>query len=84
MSDLTMLQKDNNGVFPSDRIREVIDGRKDIKLHGSRDMPIWGNEYNDQAPEYDYFTTGEIGNVEDFIAKRIDALTEYLKSIQKK
>ncbi|MGB8892921.1 MAG: cytochrome c [Pseudolabrys sp.] len=41
-ADLTMLAKNNNGVFPYKAITEVIDGRKVLKAHGTREMPIWG------------------------------------------
>ncbi len=50
--DLTVLAKNNNGVFPFRTVYQVIDGRqpiksgtKPIKAHGPRDMPIWGNRY---------------------------------------
>ncbi len=82
LSDLTLIQRNNNGVFPRDKVAAVIDGRLWVKKHGPRDMPIWGNEYNDRAPELDYFTTGMYGT-EEFVAKRVHALVEYLKSIQK-
>ena len=41
-SDLTMLAKNNKGVFPYKAITEIIDGRKAFKAHGTREMPIWG------------------------------------------
>jgi mono/diheme cytochrome c family protein len=46
--DLTMLAKQNNGVFPFNSVYEIIDGRKTVIAHGTRDMPIWGDRY---APE---------------------------------
>jgi mono/diheme cytochrome c family protein len=40
-ADLTILAKNNNGVFPSDRVYQVIDGRSStIGSHGTREMPI--------------------------------------------
>ena len=44
-ADLTILAKTNDGVFPVNAIYEVIDGRKAIKAHGTREMPIWGFRY---------------------------------------
>jgi hypothetical protein len=29
-------------VFPSERTLEVIDGRRDVGEHGTREMPVWG------------------------------------------
>jgi mono/diheme cytochrome c family protein len=41
-TDLTKLSDANNGVFPSERLYEVIDGRREMWAHGTRDMPVWG------------------------------------------
>ena len=42
--DLTMLAKNNNGVFPTNAVYEAIDGLKAIPAHGTREMPIWGDD----------------------------------------
>ena len=39
-ADLTKIQKNNSGVFPFDRLYEVIDGREAVGAHGPRDMPV--------------------------------------------
>lgn len=44
-TDLTVLAKKNGGVFPISVIYEIIDGRKVIKAHGTREMPVWGYRY---------------------------------------
>lgn len=85
-ADLTMLQKNNNGVFPFDRVYMTIDGRvegKEVLAHGPRDMPIWGGEYNRKAATYyaDYYRERD---VEAFIKGRILALTSYIYSLQAK
>ena len=81
--DITLLQKNNNGVFPYDRVYEVIDGRRTPAAHGSRDMPIWGNEYNAKAADYysDYIREY---NAEGFVRGRILALINYIYSMQVK
>jgi mono/diheme cytochrome c family protein len=40
--DLTVLAKNNGGVFPFSNVYEVIDGRKAVAAHGTREMPAWG------------------------------------------
>jgi len=45
-SDLTVLAKNNDGVFPFVKIFHVIDGRQIIGGHGSREMPIWGQRFS--------------------------------------
>jgi mono/diheme cytochrome c family protein len=47
--DLTTIQQRNGGVFPTDRIVEIIDGRQTLKGHGQRNMPIWGTTYTEKA-----------------------------------
>ncbi len=44
--NLTQLAKKNGGVFPLYSVYEKIDGRQEVKAHGSRDMPIWGYRYS--------------------------------------
>ncbi|MBK8117793.1 MAG: c-type cytochrome [Sulfuritalea sp.] len=50
--DLTGLAKANNGVFPFDRVFQVIDGRQEVKAHGPRDMPVWGRAFNRQSSAF--------------------------------
>ena len=69
--DLTVLAKNNNGVFPLDRVIQVIDGRQQIKAHGPREMPVWGNSFrlHDTGPT---------------AASRIKRLAEYLELLQER
>ena len=70
-ADLTILAKNNNGVFPYDMVYQVIDGRNStIGSHGTREMPIWGYRF---------------GPAEAFRFKqRILAVIDYLKRLQEK
>lgn len=70
-ADLTILAKNNNGMFPYDTVYKIIDGRNStITSHGTREMPIWGYR---------------IGPREAFRFKnRILAVIDYLKSVQEK
>jgi len=83
MPDITMLQKANGGVFPYDRVYQMIDGRLEVKAHGTRDMPIWGNEYNAKAAEYysDYIRQY---NAEGFVRGKLLALINYIYSLQQR
>ncbi len=90
-ADLTVLAKKNNGVFPFDSVYQIIDGRKAIAAHGTRDMPIWGDRY---SPD----TTGILGvwprsipsdirptiDPETIVRLRILAVIDYLNRIQEK
>jgi mono/diheme cytochrome c family protein len=80
-TDLTVLAKNNAGVFPFDRVYNVIDGRLDIRAHGPADMPIWGTEYSVKAAEA-YFDVPY--HPETYIRTRMLALTEYIARLQAK
>ena len=47
--DLTTLAKKNKGIFPLNAIYDIIDGRREIGAHGTRDMPVWGHRYMPSA-----------------------------------
>jgi mono/diheme cytochrome c family protein len=82
-ADLTVLSKNNGGVFPFNRTYEVISGATDVVGHGSRNMPIWGNYYNDQAPS-ELGPSYRQSDVRAFSRARILALVEYISTLQAK
>ncbi len=47
-ADLTTLAKRNNGVFSSDALYKMIDGREATRTHGGVEMPIWGCRHSSQ------------------------------------
>jgi mono/diheme cytochrome c family protein len=72
-SDLTGLARRNDGQFPEDYVRKVVDGRDFQQLaHGSVEMPVWGSHYQRSL----------LALSEARIKDRIDALVVYLESIQ--
>ncbi len=73
-TDLTRLAKENGGVFPAERMREVVDGRADVAAHGGREMPVWGDTF--VWPEKDTPKRREE------VQHRIGELVAYLESIQ--
>lgn len=75
-ADLTQISKRNNGTFPFWKTYRVVDGREDIKGHGSRDMPIWGAEFRSQS------TSSPMAQTQ--VRGRILELLYYLQSIQTK
>jgi mono/diheme cytochrome c family protein len=78
---LKVLSKNNGGVFPFDRVYQIIDGRTAVKGHGSGEMPIWGNSYKaDSVKTHGAF----FGNyyAEDAIRARILSLIDYLHTLQ--
>lgn len=78
--DITKLSKLNAGKFPEERVTEVIDGRADVKVHGMRDMPVWGDWFNAEAVSQDTDREARELVVQD----RIQSLVGFIKSIQVK
>jgi hypothetical protein len=77
--DLTTLQTRNNGVFPRERLRRIIDGRGDIEIHTDREMPVWGQLFKRDAEEG---VGGADGN-EATIEQRIETLIDFIASFQR-
>lgn len=74
--DLTLLSKKHNGEFPFWKIYRVIDGRENVKGHGTTDMPMWGDEFRLEA--------GGGTMLQTEVRGKILALVYYLQSIQEK
>jgi mono/diheme cytochrome c family protein len=75
--DLTVLSKNNGGVFPADRVYKSIDGRNGIPSHERFDMPFWGTTFQSEGQE---FTPAS----EAAVRARIKKIVDYVKSIQEK
>lgn len=75
-ANLTQIAKKNEGEFPFWKVYGIIDGREDVKAHGTRDMPIWGEEFRRQASSSPTAASEARG--------RILELVYYLQSIQEK
>jgi len=71
--DLTQLAKKNNGVFPFDKVAAMIDGRQSTRMHGTPDMPVWGEIFA--------MTKGSDAPNAESAVKRI---TNYVWSLQAK
>jgi mono/diheme cytochrome c family protein len=72
--DLTRLSQRNGGAFPAIHVRTTITFGADdlLPAHGSKTMPIWGPIFHEI--EFDQ----DLGNV------RLENITKYLESIQRK
>ena len=71
--DLTQFTRRNGGVFPSEQVYRIVDGR-DVMSHGDREMPVWGDAFR--------MTTG--GGGAAAVKSRIDAIVRYLAGIQER
>ena len=80
-TSLTVLAKKNNGVFPFQQVYDVIDGVDMLKVHGTRDMPVWGERYATEIiRQY-----GEFGTEHpETVRCRILALVFFLATMQER
>jgi len=68
--DLTTFATRNGGVFPSERVRQIIDGTG-VPAHGDREMPVWGA----------LFKRSDSGGD---AAARIEAIVRFLQGLQQR
>lgn len=80
--DLTVLARNNRGVFPFDRVYQTIDGRQEVAAHGPREMQVWGRVFSMQSSIY--FENYPPHDVESAARSRILSLTEYVYRLQAK
>lgn len=71
--DLTRFAARNGGIFPTERVRRIIDGRE-VASHGDREMPVWG----------DAFRSTHDGFASATVEARIAAIVRYLEAIQER
>ncbi len=79
-ADLTQLSRKNGGKFPAERVAQIIDGRQDVKIHGPRDMPVWGDWFDVEAESPGLRASER----EMVVQERIKALLVYLETLQVK
>jgi mono/diheme cytochrome c family protein len=74
-ADLTRIAARRAGSFPAAEVVEIVDGRRTVAAHGSREMPVWGAVFSTRIPEP--------STEEDVAQGRLLILAEYLRSIQR-
>lgn len=77
--DLTMLSARNNGRFPREKLRRVIDGREDIRNHVDREMPVWGLIFQMGTDE----GFGGADAVSSTVRQRIERLIDFIETLQR-
>ena len=71
-TDLTVLSRNNSRRFPDEKVMKILRGDQGVVAHGTKDMPVWGNVFNNMTSDLQLVQT------------RLHALREYLESIQQK
>jgi mono/diheme cytochrome c family protein len=78
-ADLTQITKHHGERFPRQEICDIIDGGKRLPGHYNFNspMPLWGLSFQLRGKEYS-------DESEEAVKRRINALVDYLESIQEK
>ena len=74
-TDLTGLSEANDGAFPEARVQAVIDGQAEVRSHGQREMPVWGDVF--------LWPDGDTPERREVVKRKLGELISYLKSIQR-
>jgi Cytochrome C oxidase, cbb3-type, subunit III len=75
-SDLTQLAKQGGGQLDEPKLLSFIDGRRSVKEHGPREMPVWGAVFDEELKTQAYREYAGL------LQSRV--LADYVKSIQEK
>lgn len=73
-ANLRLLGARYGNPLPAAKIADFIDGRAAVAAHGDRDMPVWGERFNDM--------TAEGSQRERAVKDRLAKIIGYLQSIQ--
>jgi mono/diheme cytochrome c family protein len=73
--DLTLLKKNNKGIYPMDRVILAIDGRRKLRSYGDPKMPVWGESFSREVREPK--------SAEAVTGVKIKALAEYVATLQR-
>ncbi len=76
-ADLTLIERKNGGVFPTQEVIDTIDGRKKIPSHERFDMPFWGVNFQEEGKEFTPESEAKSN-------ARIQAIVTYVETIQVK
>jgi mono/diheme cytochrome c family protein len=73
--DLTLLKKNNKGIYPEDEVIVAIDGRRKIRSHGDPKMPVWGATFGREVKDP---KSGEVT-----VGLKEKAVAEYVATLQR-
>lgn len=74
-TNLTLLRKNNKGIFPMPRVMTSIDGSRMVRAHGDREMPVWGEVFRKEVEGAKYEGTTTL--------LKIKIIAEYIATLQR-
>lgn len=73
-ANLTGIAARNRGVFPTDVVSRIVDGRRVLRTHGDSAMPVWG----------DVFSLSGNPDTDKAAAEKIRAVVSHVESLQQR
>lgn len=73
--DLTLLKKNNKGLYPMAKVMSAIDGSRAVRAHGDREMPVWGEIFRKEAEPAKYTELTSL--------LKIKMIAEYVATLQR-
>jgi len=73
--DLTLLKKNNKGIYAEDEVIVAIDGRRKLRSHGDPKMPVWGESFSREVKDP---KSGEVT-----VDLKEKAIAEYVATLQR-
>jgi len=75
LPDLSLLKKNNKGVFPFSGVMASIDGSRVVRGHGDPAMPVWGEVFRKELEPQKYHEL-------TFLLK-VKIIAEYISTLQR-
>ena len=73
--DLTLLKKNNKGIYPMSKVMSAIDGSRAVRAHGDREMPVWGEIFRKETDPEKYTELTSL--------LKIKLIAEYVATLQR-
>jgi mono/diheme cytochrome c family protein len=78
VTDLTQIKKENDGKYSANDVAKAVDGREQVRGHGMREMPVWGDVFQTSVAD----PSAADGGGEERARTKIHELVLYLETIQ--
>jgi len=73
--DLTVLKKNNRGIYPLQKVMSAMDGSRAVRGHGDRQMPVWGEVFRKEIEKEKYTELTSL--------LKAKAIAEYVSTLQR-
>ena len=75
LPDLSLLKKDNKGLFPFSDVMASIDGSRVVRGHGDPAMPVWGELFRKELETQKYQELTSL--------LKVKIIAEYISTLQR-